>query len=348
MASSMKSDRLLFRVDASTRMGTGHVMRCLALAQAWQDDGKQAIFVMATEASALETRLRSENIEIEHLSVIPGSVEDAKKTICFAQHIETNWVVLDGYHFDAKYQETLKEAELKLLYIDDCGYANHYYADIILNQNICADENLYLNREPYTQLLLGTRYALLRREFLQWRGWQRETPSVARKVLVTLGGSDPDNATLKVIQALKQVDIENLEAMVVVGGSNPHYEKLSAAIRESPFPISLKRNVTNMPELMAWADIAIAAGGSTSWELAFMGLPSIVLVLADNQKEIVNKLSKLSAALNLGWHKDADCKKIEREISYLLYKTALRVEMTQLVRELVDGKGCIRVLSKLE
>ena len=344
----MKSDRLLFRVDASTRMGTGHLMRCLALAQAWQDEGKQAIFVMATEASALEARLRSENIEIEHFSVVPGSVEDATATIRLTQHIETNWVVLDGYHFDAEYQRILKDAELKLLYIDDCGYAKHYYADIILNQNICADESLYLNREPYTQLLLGTRYALLRREFLQWRGWKRETPPVARNVLVTLGGSDPDNVTLKVIQALQQVEIENLEAIVVVGGSNPHYKKLQSAIRESPFPISLKRNVTNMPELMAWADVAIAAGGSTNWELAFMGLPTMILILADNQQKIVEKLSKISAVLSLGWHKDVNCKKIEREIFHLLSKTSLRVEMTQLVRELVDGKGCLRVFSKLD
>lgn len=344
----MKSNRLLFRVDASTRMGTGHVMRCLALAQAWQDEGKQAIFAMATEVPALEYRLRSENIEIEHFSVRLGSVEDATATIRLAQQIETKWVVLDGYHFDAEYQRILKNSELKLLYIDDCRYAKHYYADIILNQNICADESLYLNREPYTQLLLGTCYALLRREFLQWRGWQRETPSVARNVLVTLGGSDPDNVTLKVIQALQQVDVEKLEVIVVVGGSNPHNEPLQAAIRESPFPISLKRNITNMPELMAWADVAISAGGSTNWELAFMGLPSILLIIADNQREIVEKLSQISAVLSLGWHKDVNFQKIEREIFNLLSKTALRVEMTQLVRELVDGRGCLRVLSKLE
>jgi UDP-2,4-diacetamido-2,4,6-trideoxy-beta-L-altropyranose hydrolase len=340
--------KLLFRVDASTQIGTGHVMRCLALAQAWQDMGRQAIFVMATQVPALESRLRSENISIEHSFAIPGSVEDAKETIRLAHQVESNWVVLDGYHFDSEYQRILKKSGLKLLFIDDCGYAKHYYADIVLNQNICADETLYIHREPYTQLLLGTHYALLRREFWQWRGWQRETHPVARKILVTLGGSDPENVTLKVIQALQQVRIEGLEAIVVVGGSNPHYEQLETAVQTSPFPISLKRNAIDMPELMAWADVAIAAGGSTNWELAFMGLPSIVIVLADNQREIVDRLDKIGIVINLGWHKDVKVLEIAEAISSVAIETELQARMTELSKKLVDGEGSKRVLSNLE
>lgn len=342
------SDRLLFRVDASTKIGMGHAMRCLALAQAWQDMGRQAIFLIAIEAPVLEERLRSENIGIEHLSATPGSLEDAKETLCFAHQIETSWIVLDGYHFEAEYQRILKDAGFKLLVIDDCGYAEHYYADLVLNQNISADENLYFNREPYTQLLLGTRYTLLRREFLQWRGWQRETPAVARKILVTLGGSDPDNVTLKVIQALQQVKIEGLEAIVVVGGSNPHYEQLETAVQMPPFPISLKRNAINMPELMAWADVAIAAGGSTNWELAFMGLPSLVIIIADNQQETVDRLEKMGTIINLGWHKEVNFLDITEAIASLLVNTELRERMTQLSKKLVDGEGNRRVLSNLK
>lgn len=339
--------KLVFRVDASTKIGMGHAMRCLALAQAWQDMGRQAIFVMANEVPALESRLTSENIDIEHLSGIPGTLEDAKETIRLAHQIETSWIVLDGYHFKAEYQQTLKNAGFKLLVIDDCGYAEHYYADIVLNQNISADENLYFKREPYTQLLLGTRYALLRREFLQWRGWQRETPTVARKILVTLGGSDPDNVTLKVIQALQQVKIGELEAIIVVGGSNPHYEQLEMAVQMSPFPISLKRNATNMPELMAWADVAIAAGGSTNWELAFMGLPSLVIIIADNQKETVDRLEKIGIVVNLGWHQDVKLSALTNAIASFLIKAELQHQMTQLSQELVDGEGSQRVLFSL-
>src|SRR5207249_1652332 len=122
------------------------------------------------------------------------------------------------------------------------------------------------------------------------------------KVLVTMGGSDPDNVTLKVIQALPQVEVQGLEATVVIGGTNPHYRELEAAILQLPLPIRLERNATNMPELMAWADIAVSAGGTTLWELAFMGLPNLVVVLADNQRPAAAHLGAIGAITNMGWH----------------------------------------------
>lgn len=340
--------KLVFRVDASIQIGTGHVMRCLALAQAWQEAGGQPIFAMSTEAQALKSRLQSEGMEIINLSVQMGSAEDAKKTATLAQHLGANWVVVDGYHFGAEYQQIIKNFGLNLLFFDDYGHASHYYADIVLNQNISASESLYANREPYIQLLLGTRYALLRREFWQWRGWKREMSADARKILVTLGGSDPDNVTLKVIQALQAVEIDGLEAVVVVGGSNPHYEQLQSAAEKSRFPIRLERNATNMPELMAWADVAITAGGSTTWELAFMGLPSIILVVADNQKAIAEKLDALGVAVNLGWHEDVAVAHIVRAIIQILLSSETRTEMSIREQELIDGEGTARVLMHLK
>jgi len=284
---------LLVRVDASAQIGTGHLMRCLALAQAWRDVGGRVVFLMAMESPPLEARLRSEGMEVVHLPVQPGSMDDAIQTADFARQLGADWVVVDGYHFGAEYQRIIKDSGLRLLFIDDIGHAEHYSADLVLNQNIHAHEGLYQNREPYTRLLLGTRYVLLRREFLKWRGWKREIPEVARKVLVTMGGSDPDNVTLKVIQALHQVDMDGLEAIVVVGGSNPNYEELQSAVQDSRFPIRLESNVTNMPERMAWADVAVSAGGSTSWELAFMGVPILNLILAENQQQASTTLSRL-------------------------------------------------------
>ncbi|NEP28200.1 UDP-2,4-diacetamido-2,4,6-trideoxy-beta-L-altropyranose hydrolase, partial [Moorena sp. SIO3I6] len=293
---------LIIRANASLKIGTGHVMRCLALAQAWQETGGEAIFILNTEACVLQERLRSQSMEVVHLSVSSGSTEDAKQTASFAHQFGADWVVVDGYHFGADYQRVIKEAGLRLLFIDDYGHAAHYWADLVLNQNVYAHEGLYAKRESYTQLLLGTQYTLLRKEFWPWQGWQRQIPTVARKVLVTLGGADPDNVTLKVIQALQQVKVEGLEAVVVVGGSNPHYQQLQAAVHDSGTAITLKYNVTNMPELMAWADIAIAAGGSTCWELAFMGNPSLVVILAENQRQVAEKLDAFGAAINFGWH----------------------------------------------
>ncbi|MDZ8085258.1 MAG: UDP-2,4-diacetamido-2,4,6-trideoxy-beta-L-altropyranose hydrolase [Nostoc sp. DedQUE12b] len=339
---------LVFCVDACTQIGTGHLMRCLALAQAWQNTEKQAIFLMSNSVPALEQRLLSEGIKVVHLSVSWGSIEDARETASFARQLDANWLVADGYHFGAEYQRVIKDAGLSLLFIDDYAHADHYYADVVLNQNIYAHEGLYTSREPYTQLLLGVKYALLRREFWQWRGWKRETPTIARKILVTLGGSDPNNVTLKVIKALQLVELDALETVVVVGGSNPHDEQLQSASLDSRFPIHLKRNVTNMPELMAWADVAIAAGGSTSWELAFMGLPSIVLVLADNQRAIAQKLNEMGVSVHLGWHEDVSAAEIASAVAHLLRAAHTRVEMTRCGQELVDGEGSKRVLKYLE
>jgi len=343
----MMDKTLLIRADTGKHIGTGHVMRCLALAQAWQDRGGHAIFAMATEVPALEARLRSEGMEIVHLSTKPGSVDDARQTADLAQHREAVWIIVDGYHFDAEYQRIIKDAGLHLLFIDDYGHAAYYRADIVLNQNIHAHEGLYLNRAPYTQLLLGTRYVLLRREFLKWRGWERKIPKVARKVLITMGGVDSENVTLKVIGALEQVHIDELEAVVVVGGGNPHSEALESAIRNLRVSIRLERNVKNMPELMTWADLAISGGGTTCWELAFMGVPNLIVILAENQRPIAEGLDRAGVAVNSGWYTDLSSAEITRTLTHLLVEEKQRARMSQRARELVDGKGVLNTLRKL-
>ncbi len=185
-------------------------------------------------------------------------------------------------NFDVEYQKIIKESGFSLLFIDDYGHADHYYADIVLNQNIYADMSFYQYYEPYTRFLLGTKYALIRKEFLKWSGWHRDIPEVARKILVTFGGSDPDNVTHKVIEAVRTVDLDGLEVKVVVGGANPHFDLIYETVKDlSNF--TLIKNTENMSELVAWADIAISAGGSTCWELFFMGIPSIIIPIAENQ-----------------------------------------------------------------
>ncbi|NER34635.1 MAG: UDP-2,4-diacetamido-2,4,6-trideoxy-beta-L-altropyranose hydrolase [Oscillatoria sp. SIO1A7] len=340
--------KLLIRADASAKIGTGHVMRCLALAQAWQGAKGEPIFAMANPVPALEKRIESEGMQVVCLTTEPGSAADARETAAVARELQASWVVVDGYRFGGEYQKTIKDSGLRLLFIDDCGHAEHYYADLVLNQNISAEEQWYRNREPCTQLLLGTRYTLLRREFWQWQGWQRTVPAIAKKVLVTLGGADPDNVTLKVIRALQLVEVEELEAVVVVGGSNPHYETLEMAVQDSRFPIRLQRNVTNMPQLMAWADVAISAGGSTCWELAFMGLPSLLLVLAENQRAIAEKLATLNQAVNLGWHQNVKAQNMADTFSTFLQCTEQRTKAIEVSQQIVDGEGVSRIVKSLE
>ena len=339
---------LLIRADASTKIGTGHLMRCLALAQAWKDRGGHATFVMAMNTPALEDRLKTEGMEVIHLSTKPGSADDALQTAELARKMNASWVVVDGYHFGADYQRVIKESRLRLLVIDDYGHAEHYYADIVLNQNLHAHEGLYTNREPYTQLLLGTRYVLLRREFLKWRGYRRETPEVARKILVTLGGSDPDNVTLKVVQALNQVKMDGLEAVVVAGAGNPHCEELQRAIEGLRPHIRLKSNVADMSELMAWADVAVTSGGTTCWELAFMGVPFVIVILADNQKETAESLGESEMAISLGWHENLSPARIAQVLAQLIRSAMLRTRMTQHSQQLVDGGGPARVLMQVK
>lgn len=337
---------LLIRADASTIIGTGHVMRCLALAQAWQENEGPVIFALAHSTPSLLARLEAEQFYVVSLAVEPGSDEDAQATIHLAQQQGATWIVADGYHFDSGYQLRIKQAGLHLLVIDDYGHADHYYADIVLNQNISASDSLYTNREPSTRLLLGTRYVLLRREFWQWQGWQREIPDIARKVLVTMGGGDPENVTFKVIQALQQVELVQFEAIVVVGGSNPHRAMLQQSVHDTPH-IKLVQDVTNMPELMAWADVAIAAGGSTNWELALLGVPTIILVLAENQRPIAEHLHAHSVAVNLGWHYEITPEDIHQTFEPLLSNGTQRSAMVQSGQDLVDGYGSYRVIEAL-
>lgn len=342
---------IIIRADASTQIGTGHVMRCLALAQAGQEQGWQVLFILASanKSSALESRLLLNGMKVVYLSVEIGSSEDAQQTMDFAQQFAAQWIVVDGYNFGADYQKTIKCFGMSLLFIDDYGHAEYYYADLVLNQNISVHQDLYINREPYTNLLLGTAYTLLRKEFRQWRKWHKKINSCASKILVTFGGSDPDNVTVKVIQSLLFVS-NNLEVIVVVGGSNPHYKKLESFIEsntQSYLAISLQQNVNNMPELMAWADIAIAAGGSTNWELAFMGLPSIVITIADNQKAIAAELDRQGVIINLGWHQDVTIEQIVLVLRELIGDRHKREDMSQKGRKLVDGNGASRVASQM-
>jgi UDP-2,4-diacetamido-2,4,6-trideoxy-beta-L-altropyranose hydrolase len=322
-------------------------MRCLALAQAWQDSGGQAVFVTATEVLAIERRLQAEGFEVVRLAVEPGSSDDAVQTVELARQRDARWLVVDGYRFGAEYQQAAKRAGLKLLFIDDNGHAQCYCADLVLNQNVHAHDGLYVRRERQTRILLGTRYALLRREFRRWSQGARTIPPVARNVLVTLGGADPENVTLKVIQALQRIEVADLEATVVAGASNVHHELLQAAVRSSPFPVRLERNVNNMPERMAGADLALTAGGSTCWELAYMGLPACTLILADNQEQNVRRLGRLGQVLDLGLAAELTEERLVNEIGGLMGDTLRRQRMSELGRALVDGRGALRVVEAM-
>ncbi len=334
-------NELVIRADANAQIGTGHLMRCLALAQAWHARGGKAILVSHELSPALLERVRAEQISIVPTRAVSSLAEDAALLIETARTQNAEWIVVDGYHFDAKYQRAIKEAGFQLLVLDDNGACEYYYADFILNQNLHAVPDLYERREPYTQLLLGTRYALLRREFLEWQNWERQIPDMAKRVLVTLGGSDPQNVTLRVMEALNEIDIEGMESIVLIGATNPHAKELEDTAAQARVTMRVERNATNMPALMAWADVAIAGAGSTVWELAFMGLPSVVLPLAENQIGAAKHLAD-----NLITHvllHDFFCEDFAKVFAHLATNAQERCRLKDNGRRLVDGLGSRRV-----
>lgn len=345
----MSADRkcLLVRTDASESIGTGHVMRCLALAQAWQRPGSRVQFALGMTANGLETRLAAEGVAIAQISAPPGSEEDAAQTSDLARSANAGWVVLDGYHFGANYQRAIKKAGLMSLCVDDYGHADHYWADVVLNQNSYADEATYCRREPYTRLLLGSTYALLRREFSRWRGWRRAISPVGGRILVTFGGSDPNNVTLAVIKALGLLNSTGFHVRVVVGAANPNRELLAEEAGRGHCRVELVNAATDMPDLMAWADLAISAAGSTCWELAFMGVPMVTIIQAENQRFIAENLAQSGVALNAGWHHAFRGPVLAEIVSRLVGAPEMRRRMSGLGQAMVDGFGAQRVAETL-
>jgi len=344
----MLADCLTIRADASVRIGTGHVMRCLALAQAWQDAGGRVTFAMRESTPALDARLRAEQCEVVALQGAVGTSEDAENTAAIAHECGAQWLVVDGYGFGADYQRALKQNGCRVLWMDDNGHASPYCADLVLNQNVYANEMLYSDRSDSVRLLLGPRYCLLRREFLKWRSWTRKSTADGARVLITMGGSDPDNRTQSILAALQKFPWPNLTLTVAVGGSNPYHQELQEAARLSDPPAVIVSNSLDMPTTLASADVAIASAGTTCWELCFLGLPALLVVLAENQEGFADELSRRGIARNLG---RADCVTpavIRNALRTLLQSERDRQRMSELGRRLVDGLGSARLVSLMQ
>ncbi|MCC6906277.1 MAG: UDP-2,4-diacetamido-2,4,6-trideoxy-beta-L-altropyranose hydrolase [Anaerolineae bacterium] len=342
----MLPETLIIHADANTRIGTGHVMRCLALAQGWQAQGGQVTFISHCPVEGLQRRICEMGAALRLLPELYTPESDPGSLLALIAQASSSggrWVVLDGYHFDGRYQQAILDAGYRLLVIDDFASLPYYHASLVLNQNINADRLTY-HHDPGATLLLGTDYVLLRPEFAAWKGWEREIPPVARRLLVTLGGSDPDNAALLVLRALAAPALRNLESVIVVGASNPHVTELDQVITDLSLNARLAQDVSDMPALMAWADMAVAAGGTTCWELAFMGLPALVMILAENQVGVAEGLDKAGAARSMGWYHELDEARLAEMLGSVRGNAALRAGMSMTGRTLVDGAGVDRVI----
>lgn len=287
---------LLLRADASATIGTGHIMRCLALAQAWQDAGGQAVFACAEMPDTLVARLEREQVPVRCLDVAVAGEADIAATVALAHQLGASWLVVDGYRFTPVFLDAVRSGGPRVLAVDDMAHLERYPVDLVLNQNLSARRETYhgkLARD--TELLLGPRYSLLRREFRSTvAGTRAPLNGRARRVLLTFGGSDPENHTGTILQRLT-TRAGGCEVCVLAGAANTHVPALRERAARSPFPCEVRVNVENVAEIMAWADVAITAGGSTVWELAAMRLPALIGAISEDQRVIGPALRRIGS-----------------------------------------------------
>jgi UDP-2,4-diacetamido-2,4,6-trideoxy-beta-L-altropyranose hydrolase len=344
---SMSTNILLIRADANAEIGTGHVMRCVALAQAWRDSGGGVTFILGPGGVEIHERLLSEGFEISEVAGESGGAEDAAQTSELCVRKAAEWLVLDGYHFSQDYRDRIRSAPSHLLLVDDHGAFAPYNCDVVLNTNVYASEAIYPARHSETHFLLGSAYALLRREFLSRRRPRADEPEQATQLLITLGGADPHNVTLTVVEALGEIDDRELDLTVVLGASNRHRASVERALNRTSHPFRLLLNVSNMPELMARSDLAISAGGGTCDELAFLRVPMFLITIAKNQEQAVEAYRRKNAAVTAGWFTVFDRAGLARSLRDVIGNRDLRRGISENAGALVDGRGAQRVVENM-
>jgi UDP-2,4-diacetamido-2,4,6-trideoxy-beta-L-altropyranose hydrolase len=343
---------IVIRADASSRIGTGHVMRCLALAASAKNQGWQISLIGCVASNEMQSRVADMGIHFIPLeNACPDSV-DLEKTLellaCHSENGESRpyppWLVLDGYQFDANYHEAVRGAGVRMLVVDDYNHLERYDCDILLNQNIGA-ERLDYQPATDTKRLLGSRFALLRPEFLPWKDKKTEVPEKARRILVTMGGADPDNATSKILEGLSLVGDTKIEVKVVVGPANPRLSEITLITEQASFQGEVLHGVRDMASIMAWADLAVTSASVTSLELAYMGVPMATVVLAENQEGLAAGLVERGAAIDLGSCDDLTPQQISQAVSSLLVDRIGRQAMSDAGQAMVDGRGAVRIVA---
>lgn len=276
--------KIIIRADASVSIGTGHIMRCLTLAEAVRKQGAEVVFVCRDVTGNYCGIIQEKDFEVIRLSGEEtfDAVHDAEQT-AIAFDGRPDWLIADHYAISEDWERRLRSHAERIMVIDDLADRPHD-CDVLLDQNLFDDmQHRYDGLvPPGCQLFLGPRYALLRDEFITARQTLRERDGIVRRILLFFGGSDPTNETEKALLALSHPAYRNLLVDVVVGSSNPVGDRIRDLCASMP-NVAFHRQVSNMAELMVLADLAIGAGGSTTWERCFLGLPTLILIVADNQ-----------------------------------------------------------------
>lgn len=310
---------IVIRVDASTQIGTGHVMRCLTLADALSSQGAEVRFICRELPGNMIDPIRQRGFRVETLTAVAQDQDtqsdlehghwltvsqqaDAEQCADLLAQARPDWLVVDHYALDQAWQKMLQPFYNKLLVIDDLADRDHL-ADILVDQTFGRQQAEYRDRVPESaQLLTGAQFALLRKEFDTWRrrSLAERFSREPTRILLSMGGIDADNRSGYILEQLSHCQLpDNALITVVMGANAPHIDAVRSLATQLPFAVDVRVNVSNMAELMTSSDIAIGAAGSSTWERCCLGLPTLQVVIADNQKTIARKLSAAGAVIAL-------------------------------------------------
>jgi UDP-2,4-diacetamido-2,4,6-trideoxy-beta-L-altropyranose hydrolase len=327
----MKRPSAIFRCDASHEIGSGHVMRCLTIANYLRDCGWECAFSACDGATQAVPFLLQSGFEI-----IGPEVRRSSEI-----------VFIDNYAMSYEQDHSYRGHAGKIIVLDDLADRTHD-CDVLLDQTFSRNSDDYKSLVPESSVILtGSDYALLRPQFLEYRDSSLKRRAAfsgkIERVLISLGGTDPHNVMSIVLDGLQGSTI-SIDA--VIGAGCPHLPQVMqkiSAMADQGVKIQAHQNVSNMAELMGRADIAIGAGGTTSWERCCLGLPTVMIELAENQHDIATALSKDGCVLNLGWYADITPDMIRQTVIGLQNDPARVVKMTKHALAICDGRGMDRL-----
>lgn len=340
---------IVFRVDASPSIGTGHFVRCATLASTLATRGAEVHFISRELPGHCYERLEARGFRVHCLSPAAGSsVEsDAAQTrAALAGVANADWLIVDHYGLDSRWEHEMRPAARRILAIDDLADRAHD-CDVLIDQNLQAAPARYSGLLPPACLqLLGPGYALLPPEFATLRAARVARDGKVRRVLVCFGGSDPQNHTAAALHALAPYAgrLERIE--VIVGPANPHRDHVADACAALP-NATFHCSVLDMAALIRAADLAIGAGGTMNWERACLGVPTLVFGIADNQRLVLESLIEAGCAAGVPDMAVPDATKMSAWLACLIDNPALLRGLGQRSAALVDGHGVERVADAL-
>lgn len=358
--------KIVFRADASRQIGTGHVMRCLTLADVLRAKGGQCQFICRAHQGNLISTIRERGFDVSELPLmaadgIPLSemhafqlahaswlgcdwVQDSKQTLAAVQPIRPDLLVVDHYAIDRRWEEVLRPHVGRLMVIDDLADRRHL-CDFLLDQNWFDNDisRRYQGLLPdHCVSMLGPNYALLKPEYGALRNLMPPRDGEVRRVLVFMGGSDPTNETSKVIDALAQPGLEHLAVEVVLGVNHPDTGSIVSKA-EARLATHLHSGLDSLAGLMTRADLMVSAGGSTSWERMCLGLPAVVIGIAENQMATSKAMMAAGYIDFLGDRSEVDVQMIAAAVRRCLVEPQRLQRMSRKSQDLVSGAGAERV-----